>query len=153
MTDFKEIYQAFRRDITDDMYIIFTTEDTEKDSENILYEAINNFEFPRCSLEFDESKKKFLDDLTREEISILGALMRVIWVKRQYYAADLIRMDYTGSDFKASSQANQLSKIKHMVEEAEQESIHKQRLYKRRIIKEGRTESNWKNLFGSSSIE
>ena len=44
-TTFKEIYDRFFGKITDDMYVEWTKEDTEKDVKNILIDAIPGFEF------------------------------------------------------------------------------------------------------------
>lgn len=152
MKEFQKVYDSFLRSITEDMYVVLSPEDTERDEEDILIGAISNFEFPRCSLTYDLTNKCFDEDLTQEEIDILGTCMREIWAQRQYYSCDLIRMGYTGSDFKMSSQANQLAKLKDMVTMIKAENIHKQRLYKRRRLnREGKIVSNWSSLFGPSN--
>ena len=56
-------------------------------------------------------------------------------------------MKYSGSDFKMTSQANHLSKLLSLLSEAQRESFHMQRLYKRRKLnKDGVYESNWSVL-------
>jgi len=53
-------------------------------------------------------------------------------------------MKYSGSDFKMTSQANHLQKLLGLLAEAQRQSHHMQRLYKRRkITKTGNYESNW----------
>ena len=49
-TLFSTVYNRFLDKITDDMYIELTPEDTVKDLQNLLIEAIPGFEFPRKNL-------------------------------------------------------------------------------------------------------
>ena len=56
-------------------------------------------------------------------------------------------MKYTGSDFKMTSQANHLSRLLALLSEAQRESLHMQRLYKRRKLNaDGTYSSNWSSL-------
>ena len=58
-------------------------------------------------------------------------------------------MKYAGSDFKMTSQANHLSKLLSLLKEAQRESFHMQRLYKRRKSgKDGAYETTWR-MFGN----
>ena len=50
-------------------------------------------------------------DLTDEEINILALLMMRSWLQRQVTSIENIRMKYSGSDFKFTSQANHLAKL------------------------------------------
>lgn len=47
ITEFSKVYNRFLGKITDDMYIELTPEDTIRDLQNLLIDAIPNFEFPR----------------------------------------------------------------------------------------------------------
>ena len=86
-------------------------------------------------------------DLVAEEINILAILMMCAWVQRQVTSIENTRMKYTGSDFKMTSQANHLSKMISLLNECQRQSIHMQRLYKRRKIgKDGLYQSNWSIL-------
>jgi len=49
-TSFSVIYDRFFGKITDDMYMEWSKEDTEKDVQNILVDAIPGFEFPNFPL-------------------------------------------------------------------------------------------------------
>ncbi len=49
-TSFTDIYNRFLGKITDDMYMELTPEDTVKDLQHLLLEAIPGFEFPRKDL-------------------------------------------------------------------------------------------------------
>lgn len=56
-------------------------------------------------------------------------------------------MKYSGPDFKMTSQANHLSKLLSLLAEAQRESFHMQRLYKRRKKdSNGVYQSNWSVL-------
>lgn len=86
-------------------------------------------------------------DLTAEEINILAILMMCAWVQRQVTSIENTRMKYTGQDFKMTSQANHLSKMISLLNECQRQSIHMQRLYKRRKTgKDGLYQSNWSIL-------
>ena len=90
---------------------------------------------------------RFLVDLTDEEINILATLMMVAWLQRQVTSIENIRMKYSGSDFKFTSQANHLAKLLNLLEEAQRQSHHMQRLYKRRKVDNmGNISSNWSCL-------
>lgn len=89
----------------------------------------------------------FEAELTAEEINILAILMMCAWVQRQVTSIENTRMKYTGSDFKMTSQANHLSKMISLLNECQRQSLHMQRLYKRRKTgKDGLYQSNWSIL-------
>ena len=50
MTQFSTVYNRFLGKITDDMYMELTPEDTVKDLQRLLIDAIPGFEFPRKNL-------------------------------------------------------------------------------------------------------
>lgn len=186
-TPFASVYNRFLEKVTDDMYIEFTVQDTIKDLQNLLVDAIPGFEFPRKNLYDYEIKTEiiredtvlpsdfvigviwnelpedneiqipdviverssFAADLTLEEINILALLMKQAWIQRQVSSIENTRMKYTGSDFKMTSQANHLSKLLSLLKEAQRESFHMQRLYKRRKSgKDGAYETTWR-MFGN----
>ena len=64
-------------------------------------------------------------------------------------------MKFTGSDFKMSSQANHLSKLMTLKQEAERQAHHMQRLYKRRknIDNKGSIKSNWSTVMEDSALD
>lgn len=154
-TSFQEVYDRFLGKITDDMYMEWTEEDTRNDLENILMDAIPGFEFPRFPLyAFDLDNKHFGSHLTSEEINIFALLMYNAWLQRQVASIEHTRMKYSGADFKMTSQANHLAKLMELKREAERQSIHMQRLYKRRKITDdkGSIKSNWSTLMETSAL-
>ena len=182
-TAFATIYNRFLGKITDDMYMELTPEDTVRDLQKLLIDAIPNFEFPRKNLydytiktdvipesdvvpgdfilgvvwnelsEDDPNKppevivehSMFNIELTEEEINILALLMQGSWLQRQVTSIENIRMKYSGSDFKMTSQANHLSKLLTLQTEVQRQAFHMQRLYKRRKLdpETGMYKSNW----------
>ena len=97
---------------------------------------------------------EFNATLTHEEKNILATLMMEGWLQRQITSIENIRMKYSGSDFKLTSQANHLSKLLNLLSEVQRQAHHLQRLYKRRRINKdsGMIESNWDILrFGTYS--
>ena len=191
MTQFTTVYNRFLGKITDDMYLELTPEDTIRDLQNLLLDAIPGFEFPGCNLydnhieivqiqedlitkedfvigvvwneedssELNEIPKVLVErsyfnaDLSEEEINILALLMKQGWVQRQVTSIENTRMKYSGSDFKMTSQANHLSKLLSLLEEARRDSFHMQRLYKRRKMTSSGYQSNWSVLREKNAID
>lgn len=138
MTTAQQVYDEFLSQITDDMYMELTPEDTAALLEELLESAIPWFEFPRQSLEREDPDKpfgddnNFVNDLTKEEISILAKYMTVEWLGQQLASIELVRQKYSGSDFKLTSQAAHMGKLQSLQKEYERKGFHLQRLYKRR---------------------
>ena len=191
MTYFARVYNRFLGKITDDMYMELTPEDTIRDLQKLLVQAIPGFEFPRKNLNdfviktevIDEpdagpedfiigvvwaeipdepnpapqiivEKSYFNFELTDEEINILAILMMEGWLQRQVTSIENIRMKYSGTDFKMTSQANHLQKLLSLLNECHRQSHHMQRLYKRRkIIDNGEYRSNWSVLRENSTFD
>ena len=75
-TKFATVYNRYLGKITDDMYLELTPEDTIKDLQNLLIDAIPGFEFPRVNLyDYDTSVIKIAEDEIVEEDFVLG----VVW--------------------------------------------------------------------------
>lgn len=158
-TSFSTIYDNFLTRVTSDMYMEWTELDTYSHLQDLLTVSIPRFEFPRFNI-FDyeegyydslgtykgvESNNievpaagwvggTFHNDLTLEEINIIALNMVIEWLGQQLSTTDNTVMKYSGSDFKFTSQANHMAKIKNLLEKYEQESNHLQKLYKRRIV-------------------
>lgn len=98
-TKFATVYNSFLGKITDDMYLELTPEDTVRDLQNLLVDAIPGFEFPRINLydytievvqmyENEVAQEDFVigvvwnDSLTSEEIP-------KVFVDNSSFAADL----------------------------------------------------------------
>ena len=80
--------------------------------------------------------------------------MKQGWVQRQVSSIENTRMKYSGSDFKMTSQANHLQKLLALLSEAQRESFHMQRLYKRRKLDDnGVYHSNWSCLRDKSALK
>ena len=157
-TSFLTIYDAFFAKITSDMYMELTEEDTYSMLQDLLINTIPRFEFPRFDL-FDYEIGAWGDlgeyqgvesnnvevpaagwvggtyniQLTDEEINIIALNMVIGWLGQQLDTTENTRMKYSGSDFKFTSQANHMAKLKVMIDAHKQDSLHLQRLYKRRI--------------------
>ena len=91
-------------------------------------------------------------ELSSEEINILAIIMKQSWVQRQVTSIENTRMKYSGADFKMTSQANHLSKLLSLLSESQRESLHMQRLYKRRKLTSNGYESNWSSLMENSVL-
>lgn len=190
-TLFATVYNRFLGKVTDDLYLELTPEDTLKDLQNLLMDALPGFEFPRVNLfdytieitekgeeelssddfilgtawgdildeslstpKFIVDNSRFNVELSPEEVNILAILMKQGWVQRQVTSIENTRMKYSGPDFKMTSQANHLSKLLSALTECRRDSLHMQRLYKRRKLnKNGAYESNWSSLRSTSAID
>lgn len=160
-TSFSEIYNSFLSKVTDDMYMELSEVETFELLQELLLSAIPWFEFPRinlsnyeceyvneettyCGVESDNVEVPayilaggaFSTNLTREEINILSTYMVVEWLSQQLATIENVRLKYSGSDFKFTSQANHLHKVLQLKKDYEQEGFHLQRLYKRRKVNE-----------------
>lgn len=158
-TSFITIYDSFLARITNDMYLELTEGDTYLMLQDLLINGLFRFEFPRFDIsDYElgewtnlgtyqgvESDNKvvpaagwvggyFNADLTQEEINILALNMVVEWLGQQLDTTENTRMKYSGSDFKFTSQANHMAKLKVMIDAQKADSIHLQRIYSRRNI-------------------
>lgn len=145
-TPFSVIYESFLSKITDDMYMELTPKETYDILQELLLSALHKFEFPRQSLDYelidtqevDEHNDPILDwgfvnILTNEQINIIANYMIVEWIGQQLASIENVRMKYSGSDFKFTSQANHIQKLLQLKKDYEREGFHLQRLYKRRL--------------------
>ena len=166
-TSFSAIYDSFFSRVTDDLYLELTPQDTEMQLQDILVSAIPAFEFPRFDvfdyelghLETTETQESttytwvggfFNAELTKEEINILSLAMVVEWIGRQLTIIDLARQRFSGSDFKMTSQANHMAKLKELKNQYAMECSHMQRLYKRRIFTSAGAQSTLGQIMGNS---
>lgn len=156
-TPFSDIYSNFLSKITDDMYMELTEQDTYQILQQLLISALPKFEFPRQSLEYIKIQKqqnddnttqewRFINKLTNEQINIITTYMIVEWIGQQLASVENVRMKYSGSDFKFTSQANHMQKLLQMKKDYEREGFHLQRLYKRRRKNE---DGIYQSTFGS----
>lgn len=141
-TPFSCIYASFLSKLTDDMYMELDEAQTHKLLEELLLSAIQKFEFPRFDItnyeishldnEEEDGGSRFNVVLTQEEINIIAVYMVEEWLGQQLASIENVRMKYSGSDFKFTSQANHMAKILNLKQAYEREGFHLQRLYKRR---------------------
>ena len=132
-TAFSEIYKRFKAKITDDMYMELTPGETDSLLKELLLNSLHNFEFPRVDIyNYNEELEEYNISLTAEEQNIIATYMIVEWLSQQLASVENVRMKYSGSDFKFTSQANHMAKIQAMIKDYERRGFHLQRLYKRR---------------------
>ena len=156
-TPFLTIYNSFLNRVTSEMYMEMTELDTFEQLQGILLNAIPRFKLPRFDiLNYEEgyldysgtykgveSDKRevpsikwiggtFSDILTVEEINILSLAMVIEWFIQQLNTTEYTKMKYSGSDFKFTSQANHMAKLKVMIDKYEEECRCLQDTYKRR---------------------
>jgi hypothetical protein len=90
-TSFKAVGDIFFSKVTDDMYLELTPEDTQRDLDSLIINAIPQFEFPRQNLNYSSSESvddpevllySFENVLTPEEINIIATIMLHSWLQR-----------------------------------------------------------------------
>lgn len=152
MTDFTIVYKRFYSKITDDMYMELDEAETDALLEELLINALPWFEFPRVNINnYDILRQRFNVTLSSEEINIIASYMMLGWFDQQLASIENVRMKYSGSDFKMTSQANHMSKLKELRKEYERIAFHLQRLYKRRKTdRTGRVRSTLGSIMSSS---
>ena len=150
-TDFNIIYTRFYSKITDDMYMELDKVQTDALLEELLINALPWFEFPRISLQYNTKKHCFRYELSDEEVNIIATYMVLGWFDQQLASVEVSRMKFSGSDFKFTSQANHMNKLKELRKEYERVGFHLQRLYKRRKTDSaGRARSTFGSIMASS---
>lgn len=165
-TPFSAIYDSFLTRVTSDMYMEMTELDTLHALQDLLIAGASRFEFPRFDVfDYEEGNFEYLGtycgvesnnievpatgwvggtfncELSKEEINILSLCMVIEWFLQQLATTENTKMKYSGVDFKFTSQANHMAKLKVMIDAAKQDCFHLQRLYKRRIVVNGEVRS------------
>ena len=153
MTPCLQIYNVFLSKITDDMYMELTQAETEAMLFELFENSLHWFEFPRVNIyNYDAALEEYNIDLSKEEINIIATYMIVEWIGQQLASIENIRMKYSGSDFKFTSQANHMHKLTNLQKEYERKGFHLQRLYKRRKADEnGIMRSTFGDIMNSST--
>jgi hypothetical protein len=100
-TKFSDVYNRFLGKITDDMYLEYTPEDTIKDLQSLLIDAIPGFEFPRKVLDDYNIKVDIVEENeVGDDDFIIGVIwgqlpedgddpIPEVWVERSTFAAEL----------------------------------------------------------------
>ena len=152
-TPYSKIYDVFMSKITDDMYMELDKNQTIALQQELFISALPWFEFPRFSLSA-RNEDGFTVVLAEEEINIIATYMIVEWFGQQLASIELTRMKYSGTDFKFTSQANHMHKLKDLKKEYERIGFHLQRLYKRRKADaNGIMRSTFGSIMSSSNKE
>lgn len=138
MTKFELIYKRFLSKITDDMYIFLDKKDTIVILQEMLLNAICNFNYPKFQIEeYEQLEPVFHDeeqvidgvktlvreisddsyfkaDLSMIEMNIIAELMVLEWINQQLFKGDLVSQLYTGSESRKDSQANHIAKLESL---------------------------------------
>ena len=75
-TKFSAVYNRFLGQITDDLYLELTPEDTIRDLQNLLINAIPGFEFPRKNL-YDYTIE--VDEVPEDEVEAEDFIIGTVW--------------------------------------------------------------------------
>ena len=174
-TSFMIIYDSFLSKVTSDMYMELTELETIEMLQDLLLNGLQRFEFPKFDLNDytighweDLGNYRGIESdnievpatgwvggafnclLTDEEINILSSCMVIEWLGQQLHTTENTRMKYSGSDFKFTSQANHMAKIKVLLDNQKIDCNHLQKLYSRRVFKDGRVQSTMGKIVSKS---
>ena len=100
-TKFTNIYNRFLKQITDDLYVELTPDDTIRDLRDILEEALPRFEFPRSNIldytisseiidEENATNDDFIIGIVEPEDSSDEEISTKVLVERSEFNCDLI---------------------------------------------------------------
>lgn len=104
-TTFVDVYNRFLKQITDDLYVELTPEDTIRDLRNILIEALPRFEFPRKNLLDYEIKTEIINesDATADDF-IIGVVWNEIPDEADFPARVLVEHSTFAAELTAEEQ-------------------------------------------------
>ena len=127
----QNLYNAFLALIESDEWDVWEETAVETDLQQIALAAIPWFKFPRCSLEWDEEGKFFVDEkITNTEIQIIALFMRFNWLGRVVDTWENLKPMYTERDF---SPAKQMSEFRSRQDDALKQAEKLERVYYRSI--------------------
>lgn len=116
-TPYSNVFSVFTSKIQDDMYSNLTQSEAEADMIDLLNNAIPNFEYPKIDIRNkDDERQEFAEDLSLDEVNILGNLMLLEWIERQIYNVNLLKQSISSKDFKITSQASHLNSLENLQE-------------------------------------
>lgn len=113
----------------------------ESDWEMLLKIAIQDFMFPRISLDVVEGKREFANKLTNAEMNVLSTYMKHEWLKRSITNWKNIEMLYHDKDFKISGKSAHLHALIAL------ESVYDEEC-KKVVNKYSRSKFDYTNLAG-----
>lgn len=116
---------------TEDMEIL------QSDWKMLLRMAIQDFLFPRISLdieEVEEGKFAFRETLTDAELQVLATYMKHEWLKRSITNWKNIEMLYHDKDFKISGKASHLNALINLESVYDEECKKMANKYSRRVF-------------------
>lgn len=131
-TPFSTIARRFQSLITEPLYAELPPEVAAADINSLILDAVDFFEFPKKSLDYDEVLLQFNEELTREEIALLARIALENWIDRYINNTDVMRLEYGDKDFKISGQASQLNALVNMRDRTNVRTRYLMRLYNRR---------------------
>lgn len=122
------IFPVFLDAVRDCTYVAMEDVDMASTLNNITKQAIQDFLFPKCSLEYDEDTSRdpldseeygyyFTDEnIGDAEYKVIVALMKVYWVQAQITWDNNFRNPFYDKDIKGYSPANMLNAMKSTLE-------------------------------------
>ena len=107
-TKFSTVYDRFLGKITDDMYMELTPQDTVKDLQKLLIDAIPGFEFPRQNLYDYEIKVETIDE---PDVQPGDFIIGVVWAELPEEPNPPPQVIIEKSEFACDLTAEEINKI------------------------------------------
>jgi hypothetical protein len=100
LTSVQSLFDAFLALIESDEWEALEEFQAQIDFKQLALAAKPWFKFPRCSLEWDEDGKNFIDEnMSNDEIQVLALFMKSLWYDRVVDSWENLRPYYTERDF------------------------------------------------------
>lgn len=100
LTSVQSLFDAFLALIESDEWEALEEFQAQIDFKQLALAAKPWFKFPRCSLEWDEEGKNFIDEnMSNDEIQVLALFMKSLWYDRVVDSWENLRPYYTERDF------------------------------------------------------
>jgi hypothetical protein len=100
LTSVQSLFDAFLALIESDEWEALDEFQAQIDFKQLALAAKPWFKFPRCSLEWDENGKNFIDEnMSNDEIQVLALFMKSLWYDRVVDSWENLRPYYTERDF------------------------------------------------------
>ena len=100
LTPVQNLYDAFLALIESDEWDVLDSLQVEIDLRQLALAARPWFKFPRCSLDWDDKAKNFVDEeISNDEIQVWALFMKSSWYDRVVDSWENLRPYYTERDF------------------------------------------------------
>lgn len=103
LTPYSIVFKTFFTTVGDDLYFLMPEETAYEELIHLMSMAIVDFRRPRISLERDDSRMVFLNELTFHEIEMIAFLMAEKWLRKAVLDVDNLNPLHRDKDYNPTS--------------------------------------------------